>query len=105
MDTIENPSSASNNKISDVDVSLSSRAEKSKESGSSVTKKKHHSVGAIILYVLYGLIASAIGIALMVYSNGDTTGIVVGLALLAYGLWVFSGAFTGGWRPIFYIVG
>ncbi|WEV69958.1 hypothetical protein OZX73_03610 [Bifidobacterium sp. ESL0775] len=81
------------------------KTEKSDESVSGAPKKKHHSVGAIILYVVYGLIASAVGIALLVYSDGDTTGIIVGLALLAYGLWVFSGAFTGGWRPIFYIVG
>ncbi|WEV66769.1 hypothetical protein OZX72_05735 [Bifidobacterium sp. ESL0769] len=80
-------------------------AKKSKVSETRATKKKHHSVGAIILYVIYGVIASALGIALLVYSDGDTTGILVGLALLAYGLWVFSGAFTGGWRPIFYIVG
>ncbi|WEV46045.1 hypothetical protein OZX62_06155 [Bifidobacterium sp. ESL0690] len=80
-------------------------AKKSKVSETGKTKKKHHSVGDIILYVVYGVITSALGIALLVCSDGDTAGILVGLALLAYGLWVFSGAFTGGWRPIFYIVG
>lgn len=104
MDDITNSSSPSDSKTDGVG-SPSSLAEKSEEPEVTTTKKKHHSVGDIILYVIYGVIASALGIALIVYSKGDTTGILAGLALLAYGLWVFSGAFTGGWRPIFYIVG
>lgn len=80
-------------------------AKETKEQGSEQeAPKKKHSFWDALSCVVVGLFAGLIGFALLAAGKdqGDSRVTVAGVAILAYAIWVFTGAFTGGWRLLIY---